>query len=222
MVVTANRQAASRAEGEARVLLPGVGWSIYSDIAQALGDRSVPRLTYVDGDLELMSPSYRHEMLACGLATFVLMLARGLGLTCGGAGSTRWERQDLDKGKGPDACFYLANEPTIRGLTEIDLTIHPPPDLAVEVEITHPLTDGLSVYAALGVPEVWRYDGRSLRFLHLQADGSYAERERSRNFLGLRSWEALGWLQQADALDQAAWSVAVEDWARRELATRGG
>jgi Uma2 family endonuclease len=216
------RGAATAAVGEARVLLTNVAWPLYQAIAGARGDRSIPRLTYVDGELELMSPSFRHETLARRLGTFVLMLARGLGRPCLDAGSTRWERMGLDKGKEPDACFYLGHEPAVRGLREIDLEIHPPPDLAIEVEITHALTDALRVYAALGVPEVWRSDGESLRFLHLRDDGTFAEREVSRNFPMLRSWEALGRLMQADESDQAAWSVAVEAWARDELARRGG
>jgi Uma2 family endonuclease len=207
--------------GESRVLLPNVSWSLYRAIVEARGDRPFPLLTFLDGELELMSPSYRHETLACALRTFVLMLARGLGLPCRGAGSTLWERVGLDKGKEPDACFYLANEPATRGLTEIDLAIHPPPDLAVEVEISRPLTDALRVYAALGVPEVWRCDGEALRFLHLRDVGTYVESETSRSFPTLRAPEAMGWIARADEVDQATWSVAVEEWARRELARPG-
>jgi Putative restriction endonuclease len=138
------RGAATAAVGEARVLLTNVAWPLYQAIAGARGDRSIPRLTYVDGELELMSPSFRHETLARRLGTFILMLARGLGRPCPDAGSARWERMGLDKGKEPDACFYLGHEPAVRGLREIDLEIHPPPDLAIEVEITHALTDAFS------------------------------------------------------------------------------
>ena len=213
---------AAAGPGESRVALQGVSWSLFQAIAEARGDRPSPRLSFAGGVLELMSPSFRHETLARRLGTFVLMLARGLGRPCLDAGSTRWERAGADAGKEPDACFYLANEPAVRGLRDVDLDIHPPPDLAIEVELSHPLSDALRVYAALGVPEVWRSDGESLHFLHLEPDGSYAEREASRSFPALRSWEALGRLLQADEMDQAAWSAEVEAWARGELAARGG
>ena len=221
-VASSSRRGPSLYLGESRVLLTDIGWSVYRDLIKAKGNRAIPRLTYDDGNLELMSPSYWHEALADRLATFVLMLARGLGHPCSGAGSTTWERPELKKAKEPDACFYLDHEPMIRGLKEIDLNIHPPPDLAIEIELTRPLGAGLAVYAALGVPEVWRHDGQRLDFLHLEADGTYSTQDRGRSFPGLRSWEVLGWLQRAEAIDQANWSVEVEDWARRELAGRAG
>lgn len=220
-MATAKRPEAGLPPGESRILLTGIDWAGFQDIVRVLDDRRVPRLTYDEGNLELMSPSYWHDAIARTLGIFVFMLARGLGRPCRDAGTTRWERPDLEKAKEADACFYLEHEPVIRGLKEIDLNIHPPPDLAIEVELTHSLADALKVYAALGVPEVWRHDGQALDFLHLEADGTYAARDRSRSFPGLRSWEVLGWVQRADAIDQAAWSAEVEDWARRELGGRG-
>ena len=207
-------------ECESRVALRGVSWSLYQAIAATRGDRSIPRLTYTGGVLELMSPSFRHETLARRLGTLVLMLCRGLGRPCLDAGSTRWEKSGVDAGKEPDACFYLAHEPIVRGLKTVDLTIHPPPDLAIEVELSHPLSDALRVYAALGIPEVWRSDGDSLHFLHLQDDGSYADRDLSRSFPTLSARDALHWVLQADERDQAAWSVEVEAWARDALSAR--
>ncbi len=202
---------------DSRVLLANVSWSLYQAIAASRGDRPSPRLTYLDGTLELMSPSFWHEALTDRVRIFVLMLARGSGRPCLNAGSTRWERQGVPSGKEPDACFYLDNEPAVRGLREIDLAIDPPPDLAVEVELSHPLSDSLRVYAGLGVPEVWRYDGDSLQFLHLTDDGAFAEREFSRSFPTLRWSEALGRLSMADDRDQSIWSIEVEQWARQTL-----
>lgn len=209
----------TRSMAESRVLLPNVSWALYQEIANARGDR-LPRLTFLDGALELMSPSYRHEDLAHRIGLFVTMVARGLGRTCRGAGSTRWERAGLEVGKEPDGCFYLENEPKVRGLSDVDLTIHPPPDLAIEVEISHPLRDALRVYAALGVPEVWRFDGQSLQFLHLEADGVYRRHAVSRAFPTLREQAALAKLMLGDTMDQGAWSEDVETWARRELRAR--
>ncbi len=167
-----------------------------------------------------MSPSYYHELLSRTFNLYVLMLARGLGQTCRPAGSTRWEKFGLEAGKEPDECFYLENEPNVRGLKDIDLAIHPPPDLAIEIEITHRLNEAPHVYAALGVPEVWRCSGNALRFLHLQADDSYVERDHSRNFPDLRTGDVLNRLALADETDLIAWSITVEEFARGELARR--
>ena len=202
---------------ESRVRLEGIPWHLYQTIAESRGDRPLPRLTYHHGVLELMSPSFRHEALTSRVRIFVFMLARGPGRPCLDAGSTRWEREDVSSGKEPDACFYLENEPRVRGLRDIDLTIHPPPDLAVEVEISHPLSDALRVYEALRVPEVWRYDGDSLTFLHLGNDGTYIEESTSRSFPMLHSLEALEVLAKAEELSQTVWSNEVEEWAKRTL-----
>ena len=168
---------------ESRVLLTNISWPLYQAIADAKGDKPSPRLSYLEGSLELVSPSYWNEALVGNLRSFVLSIARGLRRPCRCAGSTRWERAGVSAGKEPDVCFYLEHEPMVRGLREIDLEIHPPPDLAVEIELSHPLADAIRIYAGLGVPEIWRFDGDSLRFLHLGADGQYIERETSRSFL---------------------------------------
>lgn len=208
---------ASRSMAESRVLLPNVSWALFQEIARARGDRPAPRFTFVDGALELMRPSYQHESLARLTGLFVMMIARGLGRTCLGAGSTLWERAEMEVGKEPDGCFYLENEPRIRGLANVDLDIHPPPDLAIEVEISRPLRDALRVYAALGVPEVWRFDGQSLQFLHLENDGVYRRHALSRAFPTLREEDAFARLMLGDTMDQGAWSEEIETWARREL-----
>ena len=89
-----------------------------------------------------------------------------------------------------------------------------------EVELTHPLGDALRVYGAIGIPEVWRFGGESLRFFILNADGSYSESETSRSFPALRTRDALDWLSRAEGAEPVAWSIEVEAWARGELAAR--
>jgi Uma2 family endonuclease len=148
------------------------------------------------------------------------MLCRGLGYECVDGGSTRWEKSGIEKSKEPDCSFYLANEPLVRGMKDIKLDESPPPDLAVEVVIAHPRADAFKVYAALCVPEVWTYDGDSLRFFHLGVDGSYVERDSSLGFPMLRAEEARERLATADEMILVRWTVAIEEWARRELATR--
>jgi Uma2 family endonuclease len=93
-------------------------------------------------------------------------------------GSRTCDREDLARGLEPDQCYYIQHEAQVRGITQIDLTHFPPPDLAVEVDITSSSLNRFSIYGDLKVPEVWRYDGRSLTIYNLQA-GAYQECDRS-------------------------------------------
>ncbi len=205
--------------GEQRVLLPRSSWQVYQQVATARGDAPLPRLGYLQGALELMSPSFRHEVLARRIDAFVLALARGLALPCIPAGSTRWEKAGLDRGKEPDGSFYIEHAPNLLGRKEISLEHDGPPDLVVEVEITRPLLDAIEIYRLLAVPELWRHDGEVLSIHCLQAD-KYMHAQASRVFPGLRAWEAQGLLAEADSEDFTTWQRRVEAFAHDELAPR--
>lgn len=221
-MATATRSigATGRGDGEQRVLLPRVSWSAYQEIATGRGDASVPRLAYLDGALELMSPSYRHETLARRIDAFVLGAARGLGLPCVPAGSTRWDAVGLGRGKEPDGCFYLQGTAAVVGKKDVNLERDGPPDLVVEIEITSPLLNALEIYRTLGVPEVWRHDGELLSILVLEGS-RYDPAPASRVRPGLRAWEAQGLPAEAEAEDLTTRQARVEAFARDELARRG-
>lgn len=163
-------------------LVPNLTWDQYLDAARAFEGRSV-RLTYDRGRLELMALSLIHELLKKLLDRLFVVLSDEFDVPRQSVGSTNFGREDLDRGLELEEWYYLINEPLIRGREEIDLTIDPPPDLAIDIEITHSLLDRLAILAALGVPEVWRYDGQRLRVLELQ-DGEYVEADESRYFPG--------------------------------------
>ena len=101
-------------------------------------------------------------------------------------GSATWKRQRIQKGVEPDACFYVANAGRIIGKREIDLESDPPPDIAVEVDTTNSSRDKLPIYAALRIPEIWRYDGKQAEIFQLKAD-SYFRSETSMFLVGLSS-----------------------------------
>jgi Uma2 family endonuclease len=89
-------------------------------------------------------------------------------------GATTWQRPDLLRGLEADECYYVQSVPRIAGRIELDLTIDPPPDLAIEVEVASPLLDKVAVYGGLGVPELWRVraDG-SCDMFRLDTAGAY-------------------------------------------------
>ena len=204
---------------EQRFLLRGVGWEGYETLLALLGDRPI-RLTYDRGDVELMSPSHDHECFKTRLGRLVETLTMELDIPCEGAGSTTWRKQIEDRGLEPDECYYIANADRVAGRRNLDLTVDPPPDLAIEVEISRSALDRMGIYAALKVPEVWRFDGESLTVYLLQADGTYAPSPTSRSLPFLPLDELVDWLHRADEMGQTAWIRQFREWVREELAPR--
>jgi Uma2 family endonuclease len=199
--------------GEQRVVISNVSWETYEGLLAALSDSSAPRLTYDHGMLEIMSPLRKHEKPNRVLATVVQLVAEEWGVEGEDLGSTTFRRRELKQGVEPDSCFYLQNVERIRGEEEIDLAVDPPPDLAIEVEITSPAVNKFPIYARLGVPEIWLTDGLGVRILVLVA-GQYQEGARS-NVLPPLSASALSdFLEQSRTLKTLAWRKMVRNWAR--------
>src|SRR5207245_719763 len=162
---------------EQRFLLRAIDWSTYRAISEALTGHHV-HLAYDQGRLEFMTISSPHSNFSRLLARFVFVLAEEFNLPIGSYGDMTCDREDLERGLELDECFYLHNEPLIRRREVIDLTIDPPPDLAVEIEITHSFVSRLRMCEALRIPELWRFNGERLRSYHLGSDGQYTESER--------------------------------------------
>jgi Uma2 family endonuclease len=217
--MTAITSTRSAAAGDQRVVLHGVSWETYQDLLHAdESARGAVRMTYDRGRLVLMSPSRAHEIAAERLGQIIRSTTIGLGLNCQGVGRTTLTREDSLRGKEPDTAFHIASEPRVRGKRgeRLDLDVDPPPDLAVEVEITHRDPSMLDVYAALGVPEVWLFDGRSLRCLVLSEAGNYEDVTTSPALPSLRLDEIPGWLERADAEGETATFTAFLDRVRGE------
>jgi Uma2 family endonuclease len=166
------------------VLLSGIRWDTYESLLCDLRDRPT-RLTYDRGELEIMAPSFNHERCKRQLGRVVETVADETGQRYISGGSTTFRRADLERGLEPDDCFYLVNVQWVLGKSEIDLRTDPPPDLALEIDITASSLDRLAIYAALGIPEVWRFDGSNLQVLCLSAAGEYQAAATSRAFPAL-------------------------------------
>jgi Uma2 family endonuclease len=166
---------------EQRIVVPGVEWEDYLKARDAL-DRHWLRFTYLEGTLEIMSPSGDHERRAFTSGRFVEILAEDFELPFEPRGSMTFRREDLKRGLEPDQCFWLRNEPLVRGQLVWKPEIHPPPDLVIEVEVSRSALDRIGIYAALGVPEVWRVRRDRVIVLSLQEDGEYRQVEASPTF----------------------------------------
>lgn len=142
----------------------GISWDAYLQLLEDLGDDSKVRLTFNHGVLEIMSPKRLHEQITRLIDMVVTLLAFELGLNVDNCGAMTLRVAAAERGGEPDSCFYIANEAAVRGVDEIDLQVHPPPDIVLEVDITHPSLDKFGLYLAARIPEVWRYDGEHMSF----------------------------------------------------------
>src|SRR5579862_4078878 len=150
------------------LLLTGIRWETYESLLADIGNRPI-RLTYDRGNLEIMSPMYRLGITGEWIGQLVEVLAEETNQPHRSAGCTTFRREDLQRGLEPDKCFYIANQARVSGRVRIDLTLDPPPDLAVEVDETSSSLNRMAIYAALKVPEVWRWRDSKLTVYSLQA-----------------------------------------------------
>jgi len=166
------------------ILLHNIRYDTYEQLTQDTLDRAVPRMAYHKGTLELMSPSSSHEDIKQLFVDIADAWAEARDVDIFLAGSTTFRKRGLPEGFEADASFYIANADAISRQRAIDLDMDPPPDLIVEVDLSSSSMSKFPIYAALGVPEVWRYvDGQV--HIHLLADAAYSESHRSAAFAGL-------------------------------------
>lgn len=204
---------------EQRVIIEDVSWQTYEQLLADLAGRSAPRLAYDCGTLEIMSPTPRHEELNRNLALIVTILAAALGLDVRNLGSTTFRREDLSRGFEPDSCFYIEHEASVRGKAKIDLSQDPPPDLVIEIDITSGSLDKFPIYAQVGVPEIWRYDGHRLTIFHL-VDNECQESESSRAFSGIEAADLTRLLQASLSQPSTQWLRSLQEWADRQKSNR--
>lgn len=145
-------------------------WDDYEALLKDLSDRPRLRVSYDRGKLEIMTPLPEHEEYARFIDLLVYVMAEELDLKLQSYGSATWKRRRLARGVEPDACYYVASADRVIGKREIDLESDPPPDIVVEIDITNESLSKFSIYAALAVPEIWRYDGTKVQFYELAGD----------------------------------------------------
>lgn len=177
--------------------LSGIDWQTYSRLLRIFAERRAIRLTYDRGELEIMSPLLKHDDDGRVLGTLVFVLTEELGLPLKHGGSTTLRRRLKQRGIEADECFWIANAHRMAGRRRLDLRVDPPPDLAIEVDLTRSSLDRLSIYAALKVPEVWRLTGDTLRFHVLGTGGAYKTAKRSQAFPQVAPAHLLSFLQLA-------------------------
>ena len=156
-----------------------VSWLEFEEILVELGEHRASRVAYDNGVLEIMTPLPEHEADKEIIGDLLKALLEELDIEFLTLGSTTFKNEQMLKGIEPDQCFYIQNEAAVRGKKRLDLTVDPPPDLALEIDITSPTHIG--AYEGLGVSEVWRCKGKQLQLYRLQ-NGRYVEVEISPTF----------------------------------------
>jgi Uma2 family endonuclease len=221
MTMTATISAPRALERGGQVIeMRGIGWEGYSTILRVRGERGVPRMLYLDGDLLLMSPLYPHERLKTRLGRFVSVVVEELDIPCTPAGSTTFRLQEKGGGVEGDESYYFENEPLIRGKGTIDLRVDPPPDLAIEVVFTHDADEALEVYRRLGVPEVWVRDEDELIIRVLGSDGQYSVSSSSRSLPFLTAAEVFDWVGRPQTESETRWLKDLRRWVAETLPAR--
>jgi Uma2 family endonuclease len=187
----------------ATLVFRDVSWDEYDRVLADLADRPGLRVTYDEGRLEIMSPLPEHEEYKDLILRMAHVLSEVSGLAIETRGSATWRRRRLGTGTEPDTCFYVANAPRIIGKRTIDLDVDPPPDIVVEIDVTNESLSKFPIYAALAVPEIWRYDGNAAYFYSLSGDG-YRSIPESRSFNSLTPQTLVEVLEQSKREGQTA------------------
>ncbi|MDJ0737068.1 MAG: Uma2 family endonuclease [Nostocaceae cyanobacterium] len=162
-----------------QMLLKNVSWQQLENILEEMGEKRAARISYSDGWLEIMVPLAEHEKDKEFIGDLVKILLDILEIDFEPLGSTTLKNQKMRQAVEPDACFYIGNQAAVIGKNRIDLNVDPPPDLAIEIDITS--RTQFDNYQILEVPELWRYTQQGLEIYLLQS-GKYIKSESSPNF----------------------------------------
>lgn len=201
---------------EQRTVLHNISWETFEALLKDTGEERGSRFAYDCGTLEIMTPLYEHENPKIQLDRFIVSLAEELDIEIKSAGSMTLKRKAINRGIEPDNCYYIQTEPVVRGKQELDLETDPPPDLAIEIDIISSSVNKSGIYSALGVAELWRYNGRVLKFYQL-ANGQYVECEFSISFPIVSVSEMSGFIEQSKTLGEIALLKLFRAWVRDKI-----
>jgi Uma2 family endonuclease len=197
------------------VVLENVSWETYEMLLRDVEEQHV-YLTYDRGVLQIMPPPLPvHEKTGRFLERLVHAYTEERNIPICSFGAATWRRRDVAGGLEADNCYYIQNEPSVRHAVKIDLTHSPPPDLAIEVDVTSSAIDKFGVYGRLGVPEVWRCENNQLIVAILQ-DGAYAPTRVSHALPKLPLAEVQRFLDLRTRVGETECVRAFREWVRSQ------
>ena len=198
------------------LLMQNVQWDDYAELVEGMNGQNGLRITYLKGGLEVMSPLPNHEKYKELLSDLARLISYETGIALEKLGSTTFNKEWLYNGVEPDTCFYIQNASKIIGKNRIDLAVDPPPDIAVEIDISHRSTTKLKIYEELKVPEIWLYDEQQLHIFLLSENG-YIASPTSQSFPFLTSEALTHFLELSKTLGQGAALKAFREWVKTNL-----
>jgi Uma2 family endonuclease len=200
---------------ESQIELSGISWNTYQSLLQDLSSSRRLKLTYYRGNLEIVTPDPEHEIYKETLGRFVETLAEELEINIYPLGSTTLKRLQ-QSGAEPDKCFYIKNRQFVQGKKRIDLEKVPPPDLIVEIDITSSSATRMIIYAEMGVPELWCYDGKVFR-IYIRESEQYAITENSLVFPNISLQEIEGFLKQIETTEYLDLIREFRAWVKTQI-----
>jgi Uma2 family endonuclease len=209
-------------DGDQRIHIPGMTWEAYVAFNDAVPEGSAVHMIFVDGRLTLLGKSRKHDWFSELLGALVQALANRLEISWEVAGQATYRLAEKSAGIEGDKTYYFREHAVqMLGPVNIDLNTQPPPDLAIEVEVSNPANASLKAWGVLGVPEVWRFNPirKSFGIWIRQPDGTYSESPTSLALPGLTSAELLGQMHKAVELGSSTWFKQLDPWA--EAIVRG-
>jgi len=203
------------------IVMNGIKWETYKALMADAGDGRAWRIAYDEGVLEIRMPLTEHEEPKILIGSFVEAIADELEIEIRQLGALLLEREDLTRAVEPDTCFYIQNELIVRGKKSIALPNDPPPDLVVESDYTSSSLNKFTIYASLGVPELWRYRNESLQVYQL-VEGKYEQTDKSLAFPFLPIAEVPGFIEQSISIGQRSAVRLFREKIREILQNREG
>ncbi len=188
-----------------------VSWEEYEQLLDQVGEASGLRISYNDGELQVMSLSSEHEKYVRFFEKIATLISIRLRINILSFGSATMKKSARLAGKEPDACFYVQTASQLGNRIQLDFETDPPPDIAVEVDIHHASRDMFSTYAKLRVAEVWRYNATKLTIHHLRR-GRYIEQETSLALPMLSSRTLTAFLTQLREEGEFQTLIAFDAW----------
>lgn len=201
---------------QTRTLLKNISWQTFKAMLKDMGNERNSRLAYDNGIVEIMTPLMPHETSNRLIEGLIVVLCEEFNLEVKTTGSFTLTRDDLEKGAEPDSSYYIQNEFLVRDKENIDLNQDPPPDLVLEVDYSKPKIDKLSLYAAMGIPEFWRYNGTRLR-IYILSGNQYTEVEQSPTFAPVIVKDIPRFLQESKKIGQLAAKKAFRAWVKQQI-----
>ncbi len=210
MIAVINPKTKQRLDDDSHVLFWNASWETYESILKDYAE--IPqRINFDNGVLELMTLSAEHAQYSRFLASLVVQLSVDRGIKMASRGSNTLKQMRKFKGLETDECFYVSKESKIRGKARLDMSVDPPPDLVIEVDITHHTVDREAIYAEFGVPEMWKFDGKKL-IAYALVRGSWKEIDKSVAFPFLKPSELTPFLKKLKKNDETSVLTEYRDW----------